>query len=179
MLAVEHVGMTVKDLDTSVRFYTALFDCGPVDRAAWRGKDAEYVANLLGQPGLTMDAAFFQLPGGNMILEICQFHNIEDGVGSPVRHYQSGGTHLGFYVDSIDGVIERLDKAGTKLLSKPVNIEFGPYKGKGGRSVLFRDPDGVNLQLMEITGRPGQLPLPNQPGAKVDRRGEEAEGVHA
>src|SRR3981081_4548531 len=102
MLAVEHVGMTVRDLETSVRFYTALFNNGPVDLASWRGKDAEYVANLLGQPGLTMDAAFFRLPGGNLILEICQFHNIEGGVAAPVRHYQTGGTHLGFYVDNID-----------------------------------------------------------------------------
>jgi catechol 2,3-dioxygenase-like lactoylglutathione lyase family enzyme len=162
MFAVEHVGMTVRDLDTSVRFYTALFDSGPVDRASWRGKDAEYVANLLGQPGLTMDAAFFRLPGGNLILEICQFHNIKDGVAAPVRHYQTGGTHLGFYVDDIDVVMNRLESAGTKLLSKPVNIEFGPYRGKGGRSVLFRDPDGVNLQLMEITGRPGGLELPGR-----------------
>jgi catechol 2,3-dioxygenase-like lactoylglutathione lyase family enzyme len=166
MLAVEHVGMTVKDLDTSVRFYSALFDTAPLDRAEWRGKDAEYVANMLGQPGLTMDAAFFQLPGGNTILEICQFHNIKDGIGTPVRHYQSGGTHLGFYVDNIDAVTERLEKAGTKLLSKPVSIEFGPYKGTGGRSVLFRDPDGVNLQLMEISGRPGRLPLPGQVAAR-------------
>jgi len=160
MLAVEHVGMTVKDLQVSVQFYTALLGTPPVDRASWTGKDAEYVATLLGQPGLTMDAAFFHLPGGNLILEICQFHNIENGIGSPVRHYQSGGSHLGFYVDSIDAVMDRLREAGTELLSKPVQIQFGPYMGKGGRSVLFRDPDGINLQLMEITGRPGRLPLP-------------------
>ena len=160
MFAVEHVGMTVKDLETSIRFYTALLGGAPIDRASWLGKDAEYVADLLGQPGLTMDAAFFKLPGSNLILEICQFHNIKDGVGSPVRHYQTGGSHLGFYVDSIDAVMDRLREAGTELLSKPVAIQFGPYKGRGGRSVLFRDPDGINLQLMEITGRPGRLALP-------------------
>ena len=162
MLAVEHVGMTVKDLGVSIRFYTALFGSGPVDQASWQGKDAEYVADLLGQPGLTMDAAFFRLPGGNMILEMCQFQNIKDGIGSTLRHYQTGGTHLGFYVDSIDAVMDRLQKAGTELLSKPVKIMFGPYMGRGGRSVLFRDPDGVNLQLMEITGRPGRLPIPTE-----------------
>lgn len=160
MFAVEHVGMTVRDLNVSVRFYTALFGAGPIDRAEWRGKDAVYVANLLGQPGLTMDAAFFRLPGSNTILEITQFHNINDGIGAPVRHYQTGGTHLGFYVDSIEAVAERIRNAGSEFLSKPVTIMFGPYLGKGGRSVLFRDPDGVNLQLMEITRRPGRLPLP-------------------
>jgi hypothetical protein len=51
MLAVEDVGMTVKDLGTSVRFYSALFDTAPLDRAEWRGKDAEYVANMMGSRG--------------------------------------------------------------------------------------------------------------------------------
>jgi hypothetical protein len=34
---------------------------------------------LVGRPGLTLDEAFFRLPGTNAILEVGQFHNTADG----------------------------------------------------------------------------------------------------
>lgn len=160
-MLLEHIGITVTDLDRSVRFYSILFDSEPIARASWRGKDAEYVAHMMGQHGLTMDAAFFRIPGSNTILEMVQFFDIKDGQGAPIRHYQTSGTHIGFYVDNIDAAAERVKKAGARLLAEPSTIQFGPYLGRGGRAVLFRDPDGINLQLMEITGRPGALPLPH------------------
>lgn len=160
MLAIEHFGITVKNLEKAVRFYSALFDSEPIERTSWRGKDAEYVADMMSQPGLTLDAAFFRVPGSNAILEVIEFHDLKDAEGTPVRHYQSSGTHLGFYVDSIDAVADRIRKAGVEFLTEPIRIAYGPYQGTGGRSVVFRDPDGINLQLMEISGRPGNLPLP-------------------
>ncbi|HEY9288826.1 MAG TPA: CoA transferase [Candidatus Dormibacteraeota bacterium] len=159
-MLLEHIGITVSDLDASVRFYSILFDSEPVARASWRGKDAEYVAHMMGQPGLTMEAAFFRIPGSNAILEMVQFFGIREGKGVQVRHYQTSGTHIGFYVDDIEAATKRIEQAGARLLAEPSTIQFGPYLGRGGRAVLFRDPDGINLQLMEITGRPGGLPIP-------------------
>lgn len=161
MLAVEHVGITVKDLDASVNFYRTLFGYEPLDRREWRGKDAEYVADMMAKPGLTLDGAWFQLPGGETILEIIQFHDLPDGEAKTVPHYQTGGVHLGFYVDNIDGYADRVREAGARFLTEPVPIQYGPYMGTGGRSVLFRDPDDNNLQLMEISSRPGNLSLPS------------------
>ena len=160
MLAMEHVGITVKDLDRSVRFYAALFDTDPLDRRSWRGKDAEYVADMMDKPGLTLDGAWFQLPGSNTILEIIEFHDLPDGDNQTVPHYQTGGVHLGFSLPSIDEAASRVRAAGAKFLTEPVSIQYGPYMGTGGRSVLFRDPDDNNLQLMEISSRPGNLPVP-------------------
>jgi catechol 2,3-dioxygenase-like lactoylglutathione lyase family enzyme len=157
---LDHFGITVRHLDTSVRFYSALFDSEPLETVTWRGKDAEYLAELLGQPGVTIDAAFFRIPNSDGIIEIIEYHGLTDGVGVPNRHYQTSGAHLAFYVKSIDAAAERVRSAGAEFLSKPVTIMFGPYKGSGGRSVLFRDPDGVSIQLMEVTHRPGGLPLP-------------------
>jgi catechol 2,3-dioxygenase-like lactoylglutathione lyase family enzyme len=161
-MLLEHIGITVSDLDTSVRFYSTLFDTQPVARASWRGKDAEYVAHMMGQPGLTMDAAFFRIPGSKTILEIVQFFDIKDGNAAPVRHFQTSGTHIGFYVENIEDAAERVKQAGARFLAEPSTIQFGPYLGRGGRAVLFRDPDGINLQLMEISGRPGGLPFPDE-----------------
>jgi hypothetical protein len=57
-------------------------------------------------------------------------------------------------------MLGRVHAAGSELLGEPVAIEYGPYQGTGGRSATFRDPDDNNLQFMEISSRPGQLPLP-------------------
>lgn len=162
MLFTEHVGITVSDLAVSERFYSTLFGEPAVDHVTWRGKNAEYVARMMGQPGLTLDAVFFRLPGSNILLEVIEFHGLEDtGSGQATRHYQIGGVHLGFYVPDIDPLIKRIVAAGSELLGEPVQIEFGPYMGTGGRSATFRDPDENNLQLMEITARPGRLPIPS------------------
>ena len=160
MFAIEHVGIIVKDLEVSVRFYTALFDAPPIEQTSWQGRDAEYVGQLVGRPGLTLDEAFFRLPGTNAILEVGQFHNIADGEGVANRHFQTRSIHLGFAVDSIEDAVKRIKKAGATL-STPVEIAFGPYKGKGGKTATFTDPDGITIQVMEIANRPGGLPVPS------------------
>ena len=161
-MLIEHVGITVRDLERSRVFYEAILGEPPLQRVSWRDKDAEYVARMMGQPGLTLDVVFFRI-GREAILEVIQFHGLpETGESKPVRHYEVGGVHLGFCVKNIEEVFDRLRAAGVGVLNepKPVAIEYGPYKGTGGRSVIFRDPDENNLQLMEITSRPGGLPLP-------------------
>jgi catechol 2,3-dioxygenase-like lactoylglutathione lyase family enzyme len=159
-MLLEHLGITVKDLEDSVRFYTALFGEEPVERVMWRGDNAVYVADMLGQPGLTLDAAFFRIPGSNALLEVIQYHDLDDGEGPALKHHETGGVHIGFYVSSIEVAKARVQAAGSYFLSEPVQIKHGPYLGTGGRAVLFRDPDGNNLQLMEVTSRPGNVPLP-------------------
>lgn len=160
MFDIDHVGINVTDLDRSVRFYTALFGTPPVERTSWRGDKAEYVAQMVQSPGATLDAAFFRIPGSNAILEVIQYGNLPEASGAIPRHYEPGAMHLGFHVKSIDDAEARIRAAGSHLLAEPVTIQHGPYQGTGGRAVLFQDPDGYNLQLMEVTSRPGGLPVP-------------------
>ena len=47
---------------------------------------------------------------------------------------------------------------GVSFRSAPVDIPYGP--SKGGRTIYFNDPNGVNIQLMETHSRPGDVPLP-------------------
>jgi hypothetical protein len=58
----------------------------------------------------------------------------------------------------LDKTMERLRALGVTFRSEPIDIPYGPYKG--GRSIYFTDPNGMNLQLMQLAGRPGQIPLP-------------------
>lgn len=155
-LFVEHVGLVVNDLEESIPFYTALFG-PPVQRVTWRGKDAEYVAKMVAHPGLELDAAFFQLPYSQSLLEMIQYHGVAK-THDPMDPMQVTAGHLGFSVENLDATVEQLKKLGVTFRSEPIDIPYGPYKG--GRSVYFRDPNGVNLQLMQLAGRPGKVPLP-------------------
>ena len=159
---IEHVGITVRELERSVTFYSTIFGTEPIERYSWEGEQAEYVAAMMNVPGLTLDAAFFRLPGSDVILEIIEFHGISEPEDvQAIRHHRVGGVHMGFYVPNLTEVLERIEAAGSDLMGPPVTIEYGPYFGHGhGRAGVFRDPDGNNLQLMEISGRPGNLRIP-------------------
>ena len=73
-----------------------------------------------------------------------------------------------FWLDHIGVVARDLDASiafYTKLLGQPMDLPIGPYRG--GRSVYLKDPDGANIQLMQLAGRPGRLPVlrPGDPPA--------------
>lgn len=160
-LFIDHIGLVVKDLEESVTFYTALFG-PPVQRVSWRGKDAEYVAQMVAHPGLELDAAFFQLPYSQSLLEMIQYRGVAP-TGARLDPMQVSATHLGFYVENLAATVERLRALGVGFRSEPVDIPYGPYKG--GRTIYFSDPNGMNLQLMQLVGRPGKVPLPDRAGS--------------
>lgn len=153
MFWIDHIGVVARDLDESVAFYTKLFG-EPIDHVAWRGQDAANVAALMGRPvGLELDAVFFRIPHTNAIFELVSFRNVEQETVVS-GNIDVGATHFGFYVDNIDETVARLELT---VSGTPMLLPIGPYRG--GRSVYLKDPNGANIQLMELAGRPGRLPV--------------------
>ena len=153
MFWIDHVGVVARDLDESVAFYTKLFG-EPIDRVAWRGEHAANVARLMGKdPGLELDAVFFRIPHTNAIFEVVFFRGIEQAEVL-AGNADIGATHFGFYVDDIEATVARLELTVT---GAPSDLPIGPYRG--GRSVYLKDPNGANIQLMQLAGRPGRLPV--------------------
>jgi len=162
---IDHVGVVARDLGESVAFYTRLFG-EPIDRVEWRGEHAANVARLMGRPpGLELDAVFFRIPHTNAIFEVVAFRNIEQAE-VVAGNADIGATHFGFAVEDIDATLERLGIEGT---GSPAPLPIGPYRG--GRSVYLKDPNGANIQLMQLAGRPGRLPVlrPGDPPAHLPR----------
>jgi catechol 2,3-dioxygenase-like lactoylglutathione lyase family enzyme len=153
MFWIEHIGVVARDLEETVDFYTKLFGSEPIDRVEWRGEHAENVARLMGRPpGMELDAVFFQIPWTNTIFEVVSFRGIDQATVAS-GNADIGATHFGFAVEDIDATAARL---GLDLLGVPMDLPIGPYRG--GRSVYLKDPNGANIQLMELMGRPGRLP---------------------
>lgn len=153
MFWIDHIGVVARDLDESIAFYSKLFG-EPIDRVEWRGEDAAYVARLMGRPeGLELDAVFFRIPHTNAIFELVGFKNVDQATVVS-GNVDIGATHFGFYVDDIDETVARL---GPVVSGTPSRLPIGPYRG--GRSVYLKDPNGANIQLMELAGRPGGMPV--------------------
>ena len=161
MFWIDHVGVVARNLDESVTFYTQLFG-QPIDRVEWRGEHAANVAHLMGRPpGLELDAVFFQIPHTNAIFEVVHFRGLDqDQVVA--GNTDIGATHFGFHVEDIEATVARL---GLTVSGQPMDLPIGPYRG--GRSVYLKDPNGANIQLMQLAGRPGRLPVlrPGDPPA--------------
>ena len=145
----------------------------PIDRVEWRGEHAANVARLMGRPpGLELDAVFFRIPHTNAIFELVHFRGIEQAT-VVAGNTDIGATHFGFAVEDIEATVARL---GLELSGTPMDLPIGPYRG--GRSVYLKDPDGANIQLMQLAGRPradarpaSRETRPNDPQAGARRCG--------
>jgi catechol 2,3-dioxygenase-like lactoylglutathione lyase family enzyme len=140
--AVDHVGFAVGDLDRSVEWYAFLLGAPPVFR---REYDVEYVARVLGYPGVRFEAAVFALPGGGR-LELLAYREPPPG-RVDMETYNAGNGHLCLVVDDLAAEVERLRGRAELRHPDPVDIPWGHFAG--GRSLYVRDPDGISIELLQ------------------------------
>ena len=150
---IDHVGMVVDSIDTTVAFFGSLLDMPLLHRAEWRGENADYVADTLGfAHGLELDAAHMMLPYDLTMLEFIEYS------GCPQKRLNTtptdiGAVHIGLAVDSLDELVRRM---APPMVGRVVHLPTGPWGDS--RSAAVRTADGVLLRLSETTRRPGDLP---------------------
>ena len=121
-MRLEHVNMTVSDLDRSVGFYRDVFGFdvrwegtvnGGHNRATHIGTDSSYLA-------------LFEA----------------DRPARPSIDYEAvGHNHFGVVVDDLDAITSRLDEMG---VGRHLEADYEP-----GRRAYFFDPDGYEVELVE------------------------------
>ncbi len=70
--------------------------------------------------------------------------------GTPLRLHQVGLHHFAFWVDDLDARVEKLKRAGVKIIVPPYAagaIAYGEKTGGKVLTCLFEDPDGTILQF--------------------------------
>jgi catechol 2,3-dioxygenase-like lactoylglutathione lyase family enzyme len=118
---VDHVGITVQDLERSIAFYAKL-DFSVVRTMTTATHKVAFVRNGLAELELFAP---------------------KTGVSEPAHPlHEDDVQHIAFHVDDIDGAVATLEERGVTFTST--------VRRTGKRAgILFKDPDGTLLQLLQ------------------------------
>ena len=145
MTTLHHVGLTVSDLEVSIEFYCAVLGCVIRERSESSGSEIEALTGVAGARILAADLEM----GGGAILELIQYLAPRGGILTQQRH-QPGHTHIGFRVDDVSAVYERLTARGSTPSSRPVAIHEPGSAWDGVQALYACDPDGRTVECLEL-----------------------------
>ena len=128
MNKIEHIGIAVKDLNSSIAVYQKLLntDCYKTEQVASE----------------SVNTAFFKT--GENKVELLQATAPDSAIAKFIEKKGEGIHHIAFLVDDILVEMERLHKEGFVLLSD------SPKKGADNKMVCFVHPKDTNGVLIEI-----------------------------
>ena len=139
-----HVGMSVADLDRSVKFYREAFGMEVIVQEPFEGAQYDRIMALTGVRGRV---ALVQ--AGSLQLELFEFSTPRSAPAHPDRPVSDHGiTHFCVEVDDLDKEYRRLLAAGVRFHCEP--LAFSATE----RATYARDPDGNVFELLETTAQP-------------------------
>jgi catechol 2,3-dioxygenase-like lactoylglutathione lyase family enzyme len=140
---IAHVGVTVSELERSVRFYT---DGLGLEIAVRQTSAADYLA-VTGHPGVEIATAFVEAPGDGVRIELQEYHRVGDHGTREPGTAPVGSSHICLRVDDVAAALERAESAGGSRVTDPVTIDSGI--NDGGAADYLRDPDGYTIELFQ------------------------------
>jgi len=157
----------VADLDKSLSFYRDVIGLQP--NAPPRPFDGNPAIMRLGNtPNAQSRFVALSVPGSAIGVELIDYKDIERTPARP-RFQDPGAANLILRVRDLDAILERLKKAGTKILTAggaPTTI------GNGGRVMFIQDPDGFVIELSQAGApRAGAPQAPAAAGAPAQPQG--------
>lgn len=171
---VEHLGVTVPDVDAATAFLieafgaTVLYDLVSMDDDGFTPSPPDVLQHRIGvlQGTSVRRVRTLRLAGGPN-LELFEFDALEQR--GPARPNDFGIQHFSLLVDDVHAVAERVRRAGGELLEGP-NPLPGLEAGDGNLFWYTRTPWGSYVELVEIPsaqayeqGTDARRWLPQQP----------------
>jgi len=132
MPKIKHIALSTQDVDKTARFYIDVFgmkEIGKIDSPSARG---------------------YYLSDGDINLAILNFKN-DASAGAERGKDWSGIHHIGFQVESLEAITERLAAAGSKPRDD-INQVLGVGQGHhryANVEVKYSGPDGVTVDVSE------------------------------
>ena len=127
---IEHIGIAVKNLDESIKFYENILGlkCYTVEEVADQ----------------KVKTAFFQI--GQTKIELLESTDPEGSIGKFIEKRGEGIHHIAYAVKGLESSLEELKSKGIKM------IDEKPRRGAEGLNIAFlhpRDTFGVLTELCE------------------------------
>ena len=136
-----HVGISVFDLEKSIRFYTEVLGM-EVDYHAHH--EGQKISQVVGVEDCELNITVVRR--GNVKLELIDYGNGRHKRVEYRNQDYPGLVHLAFRVTDVDKVYNKLKEIGYGFNSEPmVTRENGP------KICYFRGPDNVTMELYEVS----------------------------
>ncbi len=119
MINLDHLALTVTDIDTSKEFYGKAFGFETV-------VDRHF-------PAAGLDASFIQIPGDSALIQLSCY--------TPPKAFHPADSHFSVRTDDIDTLRARHEELGLKL----TNMVDAPHQ----RCYFATDPDGYQIEVIQ------------------------------
>lgn len=136
----DHVGITVRDLDSAIAFFIAL----GLEVEGRTVVEGEFIEIVTGIPGAASEIVMMRFPGGGTALELSSFirPDPEPGLSAPMAN-QTGIRSVALQVKDLQACVERLASEGYALIGG-----IGEYEN-AWRMAYVRGPEDIIVALAE------------------------------
>jgi glyoxylase I family protein len=148
VIGTDHFGVTISDVDRSLRFWCGLLGLEEVDRGV---VEWEHLDRLVALEDTRIEWVELWIPGGGTV-ELSRYHRPSGEPVPPGEENEPGRSHISFLVEDLAATLAQLRSAGVRSrTAEPVDIPVGAYEG--GKAAYVFDPDGVEIELIERAPR--------------------------
>ena len=142
--SIRHVGFVVKDIDTSLKFYSDILGLEIYRRHTEEGG---FIDKLTGINKVKLEWVKLIIPKGGLI-ELLQYHSHPDpDISNGLNRNESnrlGCSHVALTVENLSTLHQEIISNGLSCKSEPLIAPGGKAK------ILYaHDPDGAILELIE------------------------------
>ncbi len=152
MVGIDHVGISVPDLNQAEDFFTTVLGCENVFHLGpFADPEGTFMSGQLGtHQKATLNIATMRC-GAASNVELFEFRSPSQKSGWPARD-DIGSASIGFYVEDLDATLVHLKANGIETLGDVVDVADGPIAGRKwiyarapwGLLVFFMsEPDGI------------------------------------
>lgn len=146
MRGMQHIGITVPNMNEAVAFFRDILGCEPSFTFGTFKFDDDWMARHLDvHPRATISDFQMVRCGNGTNLEVFEYTAPDQNRRGP-RNSDIGGHHLAFYVDDMDAAVSYLKAKGVRVLDSPSTFTEGPAAGLTW--VYFLAPWGLQLELV-------------------------------
>lgn len=143
---IEHVGLTVPDLDEAIDFFVNIIGCEPFYDLGPFVSDSDWMETHLDvHPRAEVKRLKFLRCKTGPNLELFEYSSPDQRQIHP-KNSDYGGHHLAFYVDDMGKALSYLRSKEIKIFGEPTYRDSGPSAGQTW--VYFQAPWGMTLELV-------------------------------
>ena len=141
---LDHVAVTVSDMERSLAFYCDLLGLQEVERHHLEG---EIISKMAGKPDVIMEVVRLEAPETPGVMLDLQQYVAPEGKVSDAQLGDVAHAHFCFGVPDVWAAYKDLTEKDVEFVSEPVSfdLEWGIVY-----VVFFKDPDGFILELMQV-----------------------------